>query len=587
MMLSLPKRALASAARLFALVMMAGEVLGWSSLAAAQPAPSVGAPSVSAPMDAANDACGKLANLKLDQVEIRIAKSQPAQVPVEGVRFPGMTGAPGEGPAVAGLPAFCRVAGRIHPEPGSDIQFEVWMPSQGWDGRLNGAGNGGFAGAISYLELSQAVKAAQAGASTDTGHAAGNMDSAWAKGHPERVRDYASRAIHLTAVTAKKIVASFYGRRPEHSYFMGCSNGGRQALMEASRYPNDYDGIIAGAPASVFTDLAMSMINTVQAQLAPGAAIRPEQAQLLQGEVLKQCDALDGQADGLVADPRRCKVDVAPLACGVQSSSQCFSAEQLAALKKIYDGPRDSSGRQLAPGYPPSGGEVGVPAFFGWDGWIFRGEKPEPFPLGRQPEILAGGVLQSFIAVPFATPQSFNFDTDPARLKAAVSELLDAKPDLRAFFDRRGKLILYHGWADPAIPAQLTLNFYDAALRTSGPRARDSMRLFMVPGMQHCFGGPGPDDFGEMYAPAPGNTPERNIAAALQSWVETGRKPDSLIGLRGLGPMAGLGAMGALATPTNEPKKERLLCAYPTQALLQPGANPDKASSYHCVAPRE
>lgn len=331
-------------------------LLGHSSASAAQvsaPAPGSEAP--------ANDRCATLAGLKLDQVMIESAVTQPASAPVAGANLPGMDGSPGAGAAVAGLPAFCRVIGRIHPEPGSDIRFEVWMPSEGWDGRLNGGNNGGFAGSISYMDLASAVKAGQAGASTDTGHSGNGMESAWAEGHPERVRDYGWRGIHLTTVTAKKLLASFYGRGPDRSYFVGCSNGGRQALMEASRFPEDFDGIIAGAPAAVFTDLAMAMTNTLQAQLPPGAALRPEQARLLQSQVIEQCDAIDKQVDGLVADPLKCKVDVSKLACGVNRSPQCFTPPQLEALKRIHAGPRDASGRQVASGYPASGAEHGDP----------------------------------------------------------------------------------------------------------------------------------------------------------------------------------------------------------------------------------
>jgi feruloyl esterase len=523
-----------------------------------------------------DDACAKLAGVNLDHGEITIARTQPAQIPVAGVRMPGMSGTPGEGPPVAGLPSFCRVAGHLHPEPGSDINFEVWLPTQGWDGRLNGAGNGGFAGFIAYLELSRAVAAGQVGASTDTGHAASNMNSAWAKGHPERVRDYGWRAIHLTAVVAKQLIASFYGRGPDHSYFMACSNGGRQALMEASRFPQDYDGILAGAPASVITDLAMSMINTVQAQTPDGAAFRPEQAKLLSEEVLRQCDGLDGQVDGLVDDPRMCKVDVTKLACGTSASPQCFSPAQIVALRRIYAGPHNAAGKPVAFGYPASGAEVGVPMFFGWDGWIFRGGKSLPYPLGHQHELLASGLLQDLAPQPIATVQTFDFDKDPARLKAALSGDLDAKPDLRAFFDRGGKLIIYHGWADGAIPPQMSIAYYERALRSSGAKAKDSMRLIMVPGMQHCFGGPGADDFGQLYAPMPSDTPDKNIGAAIQSWVETGRKPESLIGQRGLGPMA------ALVPQAKGPVGQRLLCAYPAKAVLNAGADPDQASSYVC-----
>jgi len=528
-------------------------------------------PAESAPLAAAgHDACARLADLKVDAVEIVSARSQPAAAPIEGAHLPGMSGNPGEGPPLSGLPAFCRVAGRIHPEPGSDIHFEVWMPSAGWDGRLYGVGTGGFAGSIDYLTLGTAVKAGQAGASTDTGHSGNAQDSAWAKGHPELVRDYGWRAIHLTAVAAKKLIAAFYGHGADHAYFVGCSNGGRQGLMEASRFPEDYDGILAGAPAAVWTDLALAMINAAQAQLPPGAAIRREQAHLLQDEVLRQCDALDGQVDGLVADARQCKLDVSKLACGTSSSPQCFNPPQLAALKRIYAGPRDASGRPLAGGYLASGSEAGTPwPQLGWEGYILTGPGGQP-----QGEILVQGLLENLVQAPFATPETFDFNGDPARLKAAVGADLDAQPQLQGFFSHGGKLILWHGWADAAIPPEATLRFHQALLHSSGPRAKDSVRLFMIPGVQHCIGGTGPDQFGQLSAPQAGDTPERSMVAALQAWVEDNRLPETLVGRRGLGGFMGL--------PVPSPERQRLLCAYPAKAALEAGADPDKASSYHC-----
>jgi hypothetical protein len=517
-----------------------------------------------------DDRCAALSGIKIDQVTLESAVTQAARAPVAGANLPDMTGKPGAGTAVAGLPAFCRVIGRIHPEPGSDIRFEVWMPNEGWDGRLHGIGTGGFAGSIDYMTLSGVVKAGQAGASTDTGHSGNAPDSAWAKGHPERVRDYGWRAIHLTTIAAKKLVAAFYNRGPDHSYFVGCSNGGRQGLMEASRFPEDYDGILSGAPAAVWTDLAVSMINPVQAQLPAGAAIKPEQAHLLQDEVLKQCDALDGQVDGLVDDPRRCKLDVSKLSCGVSNSPQCFSAPQLEALKKIYAGPHDASGHQLTGGYLPSGSEVGTPwPPLGWEGYILAG--PTGRPAG---EILVGGLLRDVVQVPFATPGTFDFNKDPARLRAALAADLDAKPNLQRFFDHGGKLILWHGWADAAIPPEATLKFHQALLRSSGARAKDSVRLYMIPAVQHCFGGSGPDVFGQLGAPQPGDTPDRSMAAALQGWVEGGTAPGTLIGRRGVAGLMGIPATG--------PERERLLCVYPAKAVLRQGGDPDKASSYNC-----
>jgi hypothetical protein len=543
--------------------------IAWTSIALATVTAADPAAPTSVTGTSADEQCTRLAALHLDQVELVSTGAQPARVRVPGATLPALPHTPG-GVEISGLPAFCRVIGRIHPEPGSDIGFEVWLPKEGWDGRLNGVGNGGFAGSISYLELGAAVKAGQAGVATDGGHASGNpLDGSWAKGHPERIRDYGWRAVHLSAVVAKRIVSSYYGRGAEHSYFASCSNGGREALMEAARFPEDYDGILAGAPAAVWTDLAVSMISTVQAQLASNAPIRSDQTSALQSEVLQQCDSLDGQADGLVSDPRQCKFDISRLACGVSSSPQCFTQTQLAALAKIYAGPRDSSGRQIAPAYPPSGAEVGKPiAQLGWEGWIL-GTPAEP----AFHKMYPAQILENFFAKPFTDVAGFNFNKDPARLKAALGPDLDVQPDLKRFLERGGRLVLWHGWADAAIPPQATLDFHRKILQASGSHAADSVRLFMVPGVQHCAGGPGPSLFGEMGAPLPTDTPDRNITAALQAWVETGHSPESLVGRIS----NGFFTSGAGAT-----EKQRLICAYPRRAVLRAGADPDRASSYDC-----
>lgn len=397
------------------------------------------------------------------------------------------------------------------------------------------------------------------------------QESAWAKGQPERVRDYSWRAIHLSTVAAKQIVAAFYGHRPDKSYFVGCSGGGRQGLMQAARFPEDYDGILAGAPAANFTDLAMALVNAHQAQLAPGAAIRPAQAKLLQAEVLRQCDAADGQADGLVADPRQCRFDATKLSCSNSSAPQCFTDPQIATLRKLHAGPRTSSGRQLAGGYLPSGSEAGDPApMLGWEGYIFTDAKASSAGRG-----LADGMLGALIQKPFATVENFDFDRDPPRFRAASREI-DAPPNLRRYFARGGKLIIWHGWADAAIPPEATLRYHADLLRLSGQKAQDAVRLFMVPGVQHCFGGSGPDSFGQSGAPAAAETPERNMVLALQHWTEGKRAaPDTLTARRGHG-----GGMMGAGTPG--PERQRLLCAWPKVAALQPGQDPDRAASYTC-----
>ena len=537
--------------------------LGLSSLAyAEEPTPPVGTQVV------ANDNCANLAQLKLEQVVIQSAATQAALAPVVGANLPNMTGTPNSGPPIKDLPAFCRVTGSIHPEAGSDIRFEVWLPSDGWTGRLMGVGNGGLAGSFSYIDLGSAVKEGFVGAATDTGHSGTPADSSWAKGHPARVSDYGWRAMHLTTVTAKTLTQHFYGRAADHSYFASCSNGGRMGLMEASRFPDDYDGILAGAPASTATNVIMTHIWLAQTQMPPGAAIRPEQVKLLQGEVLAQCDNLDRRTDGLVDDPRQCKFDTAKLACGTNSSAQCFTPPQLEALKKIYEGPKDKQGRQVAFGFPATGAETGIPVqFFGWEGAIAKGRPNVP---------IQSAFPDAFVNLPpqpIASDAAFDFNKDPKLVKAALASELDPQPNLRNFFARGGKLIIWHGWADATLPPQYTLSFHQRILESSGKKAKDQMRLFMVPGVQHCFGGPGPATFGQIGTPPASDTPDRNITTALIHWVENDRTPQTLIGRLG---------MALPGMPTSGPEKQRLICAYPAKAVLKNDADPDQASSYDC-----
>jgi len=508
---------------------------------------------------ASDDSCAALAAAALDDVTIESATLQPEGQPVEGATIPDPSGAPN--PVLAsGLPAFCRIIGSAQPEAGSDVRFEMWLPSHDWSGRFTGGSNGGFAGYISYGDLAAAVVAGHAGASTDTGHVGStDMDSAWAKGHPERVRDYGWRAIHVTTVVAKKLIAEYYGRGPDHSYFLGCSNGGRQGLMEAARFPEDYDGIISGAPAASFTALASAFISTVQAQLPQGAALRADQIPLIQSEALKQCDALDGQTDGLVAAPWACRLDTAPLACGTDNTAQCFTPPQLAALTQIIEGRRTRYGRTVASGYHASGAEAGP---LGWGAWLAADqEAPTPH------AIFARGLLQDLMQEPTATPETFDFDRDQRALDDALGPELNVEPRLRPFFERGGKLIIWQGWADAGVPAQLTLAFHRELVRNAGSLAGDALRLFMVPGVQHCGFGTGPALLGQNGAPQPGAAPERNLGAALQAWVENDRAPNSVIG----------GFSSDAATG-----RERLVCAFPKRAELRAGQDPNKGESYEC-----
>ena len=548
--------------QLVAIAMTCGLSLGGPVTLAHAASPS----SAAAP----DERCAQLATIGLKDVEIVGAHLETGG-PVTGASMPSLSAvSTTAGPPITGLPAFCRVIGRIHPEPKSDIGFEVWLPRDGWTGRLTGAGSPGAAGSILYYMLTAAVRGGQAGVSNDGGHHGDVEDTSWAPGHPERLRDFGWRATHLSAIAAKALVARYYGKPADHAYFLGISNGGRQALVEASRFPEDYDGIMAGAPVPDWTGTRMAQLWPQQVQSFPGASIRPAQAKVLQAEVLRQCDQLDGQHDGLVDDPRRCHVDTAKLACGNAALPDCFTPAQIAALDSIYAGRRDKQGQWVAVPYLPAGSEISDP-LFGWDRILFTQGEAADQARGDQP-------VQTLDGQTVATIGKFNFDRDPAQYRSAsAAGGFDPTPDLRRFFARGGKLIIWHGWADTAIPPQMAIEYYEKVRHISGARSATSLRLFMIPGMQHGFGGKGADLFGGMMAPPKNAVPESDMAAALQAWVETGRSPDSVVGKR-----HSAGATESGAPPARSPR-ERLLCAYPNRAVLKPGSDPDKGSSYSCA----
>jgi hypothetical protein len=439
--------------------------------------------------------CERLAQLSLPQVAITVAES----------RAPGAF-TPAIGTPIPNLPAFCRVAGSIKPTADSDIRFEVWMPQSDWNGRFLGIGNGGFAGSIGYGQLASAVSRGYASASTDTGHQGSSTDASWALNHPEKIVDFGHRAIHLTAVNSKAILRAFYGRSPARSYFASCSNGGRQALMEAQRYPEDYDGILAGAPANNWTRLLANAAWNMLALLANKESyIAPSKLPAIQAAGLAACDTLDGIKDGIISDPARCRFDPAPLLCRGPETDACLTAPQLAALRKLYAGARTSDGRQVFPGYPP-GGEADSGA---WQPWI-TGTAPER-------SLMYAFATQFFKNMVFNDPawdfRTFNLDRDHELADRKMGPILNATdPDLTRFKNRGGKLILYHGWCDAAIAAGSTIDYYNGVKAKFGPAATGSfVHLVMFPGMQHC-GGPGD--------PAP------KLAQALERWVENGVSPE-------------------------------------------------------------
>jgi hypothetical protein len=339
--------------------------------------------------------------------------------------------------------------------------------------------------------------------------------------------------------------------------------------MEAQRYPGDYDGIIAGAPAYDWTRLAQIMLwNGQSLTRTPRSNIPIAKLPAIQSAILARCDAIDGLKDGLVRDPRKCDFKAATLVCTGTETDQCLSPEQAEALDRIHQGPPSSRARRI--GYSTAGVEA-FPG--GWAPWILH-PNPEMTAAG----VFGLGMLRYFANVPKARFAAFDPLRDGPWLDGALSPFLNATdPDLTAFFGRGGKLILYHGWGDAAVPPEMTIDYFDQVRAKMGARADRSMRLFMVPGMEHCNAGPGLNSFGQGAAPYPGADPAKDIGAAMEAWLEHGRAP---------GQLEAVSAKNWAAAPNDrriaEVQRTGLLCAYPKISVWDGTGNPDKAASYSC-----
>jgi feruloyl esterase len=453
---------------------------------------------------------------------------------------------PQQGPAGAGaqfktLPAFCRVAATLRPVMDSEIRIEVWLPANGWNGDLQSVGNGAWAGTISYPAMASALKEGFATASTDTGHVGNNAD--FITGHPEKVADFGYRAVHEMTAAAKTITASFYGNAPKHSIWNGCSTGGRQAFTEAQRFPNDYDGIIAGAPAFYVTRLQGTQVwVAAEAHKDEASYIPPAKYPAIHQAALKACDALDGVTDGVIENPRMCKFDPQVLACkgSGSDSNDCLTAAQVEMAKKMYSGPGDATARNIFPGVE-RGSELG------WN--MLAGPKPSA---------LAVEVYKYLV---FNDPnwdyRTFDASKDIVKAEKSIQGLTDsADPNLKAFVARGGKLLIYHGWADPGVPPMGTVNYYKTAVDTVGPKATDSIRLFMVPGMGHCRGGDGTDSF--------------DAVKAMEDWLAKNKAPER---------------MEASHLTAGKVDKTRPLCAYPQVAKYSGTGSTNDSANFSCAAP--
>lgn len=499
--------------------------------------------------------CRNLVHLNL--IDATVIRAEPE--PVGRWRGP-------DGTVIAKVAGFCRVVVTARPSRDSNIGIEVWLPAPGaWNGRFWGVGNGTWAGYINYRGLAARVNAGFAAVSTDTGHQAAPDDSTWARGHPEKVIDYGHRAVHLAAVLGKAVTAGYYGHGATKAYFGACSTGGRHGLMLAQRYPGDYDGIIAGDPDYDSTRLYSGIAQVQSRWIAePARALPAAKVPALHGAVLAACDAADGARDGVIDHPPACRFDPAVLACKGAETDACLTPPQVESVRELYAGlPRTTAHRsipRLAHGTEPD-----------WD-WVQLGEGPGTSGMFDETVGFFSNLVYEDPAWDF---KRYDPAHDDRRADRRLGSVLNANsPDLSAFARRGGKLILYQGWADPVVAAQSTIDYHDRVVARIGDEAaRSSLRLFLAPGMGHCTGGPGPNQFGQT---AGGDAdPETSLNGALQRWVEQGVAPERIVASK----------RAVDRDAASELIRTRPLCAWPAVARYKGSGSTDSAASYECTVP--
>lgn len=485
----------------------------------------------------AEGACGALVGRVLPGA--RILSSQA--VAAGTLKVPPSPIAPDLQARVATMPAFCRVQAVAMPTPDSRIGIEVWLPLARWNGRLLGTGNGGGAGRIAYeMGMVEGLKRGFAVANTDMGTA---PDINGAVGHPERWTDFGYRATHEMTRVAKAMVTSFYKVASFRSFFEGCSTGGQQALGTAQRYPSDYDGILAGDPGNNRTHVASYFLwNYTALNASPASKLSAVQWSLISRAVLASCAGKDGGAPGdrFLTDPRRCRFDPATLPMCKQgiAADDCLTAPQLATLRRLYAGPTNPrTGERIYAGLTPGSEDQPL-------GPVMQGD-PAIWP-AQQFYLFNWALGVRFM------PAQFDFDRDLDRVDAQLAGTLNANSaDLSEFARRGGKLILYTGLADPAVPFSEVVNYYDRVAESAGgaDQAGAFARLFLVPGMGHCFGGPGVTDIGQPFTSDVPSAPESDALMTLVGWTETGKAPAMLVAQSSAG--------------NGQPAQERPICPYP------------------------
>lgn len=478
---------------------------------------------------AAAGSCESLAQLKTPHVAVTLA----AEVTSGHFSVP-------DGPGgLTGLPPFCRVVVQITPTTDSQIGAEIWLPLSHWNDKLLAVGSGGWGGAISYDELAAGLRRGYAAGATDDGHT--GAGGSFVMGHPEKLIDFAYRAEHEMTLEAKRLVRALYGEVPAHSYWSGCSGGGREGLLQAARYPEEFDGMVVGDPANIRRN-AWALSIAVQTFKDPAARIPPEKYPMIHQAVLNACDASDGLRDGLIEEPERCQVDFRALECKGTEGPNCLTPIQVRSAQAIITPLKSSTGEILFPRLEP-GTELRWARLAG----------------GREPAAL---FLDEYRYVVYAKPdwdwRTFDVDRDAAKAHAIDSRVDEFDPNLSVFASRGGKLLIYHGWADQQVAPGSSVEFYKAAREHSpvGPSRSDWIRLFMAPGMGHCQGGEGPDTFDGI--------------SALEQWVEKGQAPARII---------------ASQLNHGQVVRTRPLCPYPEVAHYDGKGDPDDAASFICRSP--
>src|SRR5262249_54109116 len=500
-----------------------------------------------------------VAGLKLDAVRVKSITETPAG----NLTLPGA-------PMLTNLPAFCRVEAVVETSSDSQINFEVWLPAvSSWNGKLVTTGNGGYSNGLNYGDMAQAMRQGYATIGGDTGHQTPTPDDLlWGVGHPEKIIDWGARSVHSITEAGKRITEWMQGTPARRAYFCGCSTGGHQGYAEIQRYPKDFDGVIAGAPGNnrvrLNAGFLWQFLSNHNSNDNTTPIIPAWKLPLITRAVVATCDARDGVVDGVVDGPRTSDFDPPVPLCRNGDADNCLTATQLAALQKMYAGPKNPcTGEQIYPGWPKSsealtGGGNGLPVFGGNRHW-------------GTSEPTRAHLWRHWV---FNDPQwnwwGFDFDQDLARAETKVGAMVDqVNANIGAFKARGGKALAYQGWQDPVVNAIDTIAYYDRVKKLQGSQQETEkfFRLFLVPGMGHCSGGTGTTNFGNQGSPSPINDPDHDILAALDNWVEKGVAPEKIIASK---------ALNGVTVRT------RPLCPYPRRAVYKGSGSTDDAANFIC-----